>query len=98
MNPEAIRRILKSKWTPTPEEYAKRVERWNNFKKARKRLFTDGVLTEFYNFRKDATLLRKYRPGFKDGKGKDKSKIKIRQSSAVEEIRIDMSGDVTKLD
>ncbi|KAI1428737.1 hypothetical protein F5Y12DRAFT_782335 [Xylaria sp. FL1777] len=30
VSPEAIRRILRSKWTPTPEEEARRQERWFN--------------------------------------------------------------------
>jgi len=29
VSPEAIRRILKSSWVPTPEEQAKRESRWN---------------------------------------------------------------------
>ncbi|KAK5661476.1 hypothetical protein OQA88_11378 [Cercophora sp. LCS_1] len=30
VSPEAIRRILKSKWTPSPEEEIERQERWHN--------------------------------------------------------------------
>jgi len=31
MSPEAIRRILKSRWRPTPEEQADRINRWNKW-------------------------------------------------------------------
>jgi hypothetical protein len=75
MNPEAIRRILKSKWKPKPEEEEDRVQRWKRYRQERKSKFTDGVLTEFYEFRKDATLLRKYRPGFKEDTRREEKRL-----------------------
>ena len=58
MSPEAIRRILKSRWRPTPEEQVDRINRWNKW---HQRGIEKAI--RINTFRTKSTALQGYRIG-----------------------------------
>jgi hypothetical protein len=56
MSPEAIRRILKSKWRPTPEEQVQRINRW---KRRQQRWMQRAI--GLNSFRVKSIALQRYR-------------------------------------
>jgi hypothetical protein len=56
MSPEAIRRILKSRWRPSVQEQADRIKRW---KKRSQEKAATAISIHF--FREKSTALRRYR-------------------------------------
>jgi methylphosphotriester-DNA--protein-cysteine methyltransferase len=56
ISPEAIRRILKSKWRPSPKEEADRMQRWQR----RRQSIAKAAIIK-YSFHKGSNTLERYR-------------------------------------
>src|SRR5436190_12698620 len=76
-SPESIRRILKSKWQPSPEEQANRLGRWNRRKEKKV-----SAAIKLQSFRERSTTLRRYRTnhGFRMPWGSSEARSEKRKS------------------